>query len=163
MDEISTISDTLLELEKGLTTLQNAIDKIEDAKDITFTVVNNTIQVQDAVNELVRKNADLLREVQSIGFSDVRSLVKDLGVDLQQVSMEMKALEDAQNKRFDVLTDDMIKLEDRIDAKNKDNFKKILSEIESKNKKQNTLQIAQLVASILIIILIIISYAHIIY
>ncbi len=157
MDEISTISDTLLEMEKGLTTLQNAVDKIEDAKDITFTVMNNTRQVQEAVDELIRKNIDLLREVQSIGFSDVKSSVKGLGVDLQQVSMDVKSLDTAQNKRFDVLTEEMIKLEDRIDSKNKDNFKKILSELESKNKKQNTLQIAQLVASVLIIILIIIS------
>lgn len=104
MEDISKISVALLDLEKGLSTLQEAVNKIEQAKDTAVLAVENTKEIQNSFDIVVKRVIHLVNEFQSldipINMKRIESSIDTLNIGLQQATDSITKLDDSFEEKW---------------------------------------------------------------
>lgn len=167
MEDTSKISDLLLDMENELSTLQEATIKIDKAKETTVLAVENTEKIQKAVDIVMRQMIILVRSFQELDIASkmtqIESSINILETDLKQTTKSIISLDAATEERMkqqtavleDRFVENINQLGKKIENENKTNLNKIFAEMHSIQKKHNRFQIAQLILSLVIIVLII--------
>lgn len=170
MEDISKISDALLDLENALSTLKDAINKIEEAEDTAVLAVKTTVLVHNSVDMLVKQVIQLVNEFQRLDITSkmqrIESSIDILEVGLQQTAESIRSLDVALEEKLKRQNSDLEKgmkantnnLAERIEKESKSNLNIILAQIDSQVSQQKTFQIAQLIISVATIILVIILF-----
>lgn len=181
MEDISKISDALLDLENGLSTLQDAVNQIEQAKETAVLAADTTIQIQNSVDILVKRVIHLVNEFQNLDItSKMKNIESSLGTivlglqktthsfdtlqaGLEQITHSIDSLDAAMSEKLMQQTVDLEnglkartnQLAERIERESKSILNLTLAKIDSNFAKHKNFQIAQLIISIVTILLVI--------
>lgn len=167
MEDISKISDALLDLENGLSTLKDAINKIEEAEDTAILAVKNTVLVQNSVEVLVNQVVHLVNEFKNLDITSkinrIESSIETIEVGFQQTTHSIDSLDNALTDKLIQQTDDLKKefnastrqFADIIEKESRGNLTMTLAQIDTHFAKRKIFQITQLIISIITLIIVI--------